>query len=503
MEIVGHDNSDQTEIRAKLPKFGNVRCILNGNTRERMAEKETIIRTKIGNLMKVEGSISKSLTSIGQGLCDLLKLHPCPRYCGPFTGLINDQWEHAAFNLMIHSSDKDKKFQYFLTFTHSDAQKCGTWTFDKNETTSIDYPKFMVNAKQTKLYGPASTMSKTIVYPCEYGKCCIHCPCKLCTSHDRPCTIFCAKSPCKECDQQCKEHKIELDRTFSESDSFTIPFYYDTLDDEARTEEYPHSFIIYQLDWSCDPKSHLIKYAGIPRNCLTCHGDLLDHETHHSVLHYRCKFCRKYLRLLRGDPVNPINLLKEKKKMERDDSYTCAFCYKYFTQTSIRKYHERTEHNLVEKPFKCDKCPRSFASQIGLSHHQMTHSDTPKKYSCQTCNKTFTAESTLKRHIKSVHGNNIKLQCELCEKSFTRADNLTRHIHEAHLEPSVNIQYACQFAKPFKCDFCASSFKRKEKLNSHLWSSHAVETEIFQCEFCLKNFSTMKNKGRHINSIHK
>ena len=109
----------------------------------------------------------------------------------------------------------------------------------------------------------------------------------------------------------------------------------------------------------------------------------------------------------------------------------------------------------------------------------MTHSDRPKKYSCQTCQKTFTAESTLKRHIKSVHDNNIKFQCELCEKSIKRADNLTRHNHEAHLEPSVNTQYACQFAKPFKCDFCESRFKRKEKLNSHISSYHAVEPKYF------------------------
>ena len=154
MEFVGHHNSDRTEIRSKLPKFGNVRYILNGNIRERMAEKETIIRTKIGNLTPVKGSILKSLTSIRQGLCDLLKLHPCPRYCGPFTGFINGQWEHAAFNLMIHSSDQDKQFQYFVTFTHSDAQKCGTWTFDKNETLNIDCPKYMVDSEQTKLYGP-------------------------------------------------------------------------------------------------------------------------------------------------------------------------------------------------------------------------------------------------------------------------------------------------------------------------------------------------------------
>jgi uncharacterized Zn-finger protein len=158
-----------------------------------------------------------------------------------------------------------------------------------------------------------------------------------------------------------------------------------------------------------------------------------------------------------------MQFFKEKKKTEINDNSACAFCYKYFTDSAIRKYNERTEHTLGEKPFKCDNCPRSFASLVGLSHHQMEQSDSSKKYSCVICNKSFTAERTLKRHIKSVHGskNKKELQCEECNKSFTRADNLTRHVLEGHEQPSVNINYARQFANPFKCDYCGLRYKRK------------------------------------------
>ena len=102
---------------------------------------------------------------------------------------------------------------------------------------SINGPEFKVDSQQAKLSGPASTMSKTIIYTCEHGKCCIKRPCNLCTSGDEPCSRNCACSPCEECDQQCQEHKIGLDRTYSCSDSFTIPFYYQNLDEDARTED--------------------------------------------------------------------------------------------------------------------------------------------------------------------------------------------------------------------------------------------------------------------------
>ena len=289
--------------------------------------------------------------------------------------MINGNWEYNRLVQPEESSDSDKKFHYFVTFTHSAAQTCGTWTLDKNESLSINSPTFRVDSKQAKLCGPASTLTKTIVYTCERGTCCIQCPCNLCTSCDEPCNRYCAKSPCEECDQQCQEHKIELDRTYSNTDSFTIPFYYENLDEEARTEE-TNRLIVYPIGWGTfDPEYRFIKYAGIPRSCTKCQEDLLDHEAYHSVLHYRCKFCRKCLRPMKNDPVDPLQFFKEKKKTEINDNSTCAFCYKYFTDSARRKYHERTEHTLGEKPFKCDNCPRSFASLVGLSHHQMEHSD--------------------------------------------------------------------------------------------------------------------------------
>ena len=159
---------------------------------------------------------------IKQAIFDLLKLHPSPRYCGPFTGPINGVWEEAS---RMESTDREKKFDYFVTFTHALSQPCRKWTFDDNKTTTKVKPKFAVESENISLDGPASEISMSIIYPCEHGKCCIHCPCNLCTSSDKPCNQYCARHPCVKCDKQCLNHQCRLDQTYSDQDSFAIPFY--------------------------------------------------------------------------------------------------------------------------------------------------------------------------------------------------------------------------------------------------------------------------------------
>ena len=191
--------------------------------------------------------------------------------------------------------------------------------------------------------------------------------------------------PCGECDQQCLEHKCELDRTYSEKDSFTIPFYFQDLDEEARTNDNNLSAYSYGdgrgYGYDYEPEKTFIKYAGIPRSCTKCQVDLLDHEVHHNVLHYPCKFCRKSLRLWKNNPVNYLQLMQEKRNNDIHDTTTCSFCYKCFTDSAIRKYQETTEHIDNEKPFKCVQCPRTYTSLIGLNHHNRVHDTAPNEYS--------------------------------------------------------------------------------------------------------------------------
>lgn len=499
MELTGRLISDQSVVKIRMPKFGTVKnmtILTNTNIMENYEVKENLLKTKIRH--QVGNTWRQNLR---QGIFEWLSLHPFPRYSGPFTGLIDGRWNYEA---RMYSSDSDKTFLFFVTFSHPESQKCGRWICNQSESTNRINPTFKVDSTELKLSGPASTFTKTIVYPCDQGKCSIECPCNLCTSGHQPCGRYCAMSPCKDCDQQCKNHKCDLDRKFNYKDSFHIPFYFENLDEEARNSD-TNALIVY--NWNIhntfNPEQNFIKYSGIPRSCFKCQVDLLDHEIHHHVLHYRCKFCRKSLRRLKNNPTVPEDLLDGERNIATTDAATCAFCHKYFCDTFARKEHEKTEHILKEKPFKCNECSKSFASEVGLSHHQRQHMEYPKHYSCETCKKLFTSEVSLKRHIKTLHHSEDKkeIKCEECDANFKRNDILTRHLHEVHGQTSVNAHYVRQLAKPFKCDYCDIRFTRKEHLKKHNATSKCNEDEL-TCNVCFKKFANMKNKRRHFNTVH-
>ena len=82
------------------------------NIVDNFEKRETAIRSKLRNLMR-EG-IARPVKRIRQGIFDLLKLHPLPRYCGPFTGQIDGHWNYNYFYRLSeeYSNDADKHFIY-------------------------------------------------------------------------------------------------------------------------------------------------------------------------------------------------------------------------------------------------------------------------------------------------------------------------------------------------------------------------------------------------------
>ena len=54
------------------------------------------------------------------------------------------------------------------------------------------------------LVGPASSLAtRTIIYPCEYHSCIVHCPCKLCRDKAAYCMIDKGSNTCGDC-SECK-----------------------------------------------------------------------------------------------------------------------------------------------------------------------------------------------------------------------------------------------------------------------------------------------------------
>ena len=143
-------------------------------------------------------------------------------------------------------------------------------------------------------------------------------------------------------------HKCLMERSSQPGDSFTIPFYADTL--EEANIRLPNGHGLSATD-------NWIKHAGIPRSCKECQVDLLDHQIHHHVLHLQCKFCNHFTRLLNNNPLENIwkvhgipfidhsfkapNMENYNYTIYRNDEITCKFCYKYFSSPATRKFHEK------------------------------------------------------------------------------------------------------------------------------------------------------------------
>lgn len=77
--------------------------------------------------------------------------------------------------------------------------------------------------------------------------------------------------------------------------------------------------------------------------------------------------------------------------------YPClvANCNKTFHRLYYLRTHQRL-HTLVDRPFRCDQCPASFARNHDLKRHMKLHDR--KAWRCAGCNKVFSRRDAIKRH---------------------------------------------------------------------------------------------------------
>lgn len=168
--------------------------------------------------------------------------------------------------------------------------------------------------------------------------------------------------------------------------------------------------------------------------------------------------------------------------------YECTKCNRKFRSKNQRRYHSFCDENM-DKPHKCDECPRGFKKATHLEYHKQLHSN-QGLFECNDCDKKFTHENSLKKHKRLHNLNNYKFACDKCNKKFLDRNQLIVH------------QNRHNNVLPFKCTSCDKSFLWKGNLDKHQ-ITHSGGVRNFVCKLCPRKFTRKQALQMHSDSHNK
>ncbi|KAL4222408.1 hypothetical protein ACF0H5_018447 [Mactra antiquata] len=219
------------------------------------------------------------------------------------------------------------------------------------------------------------------------------------------------------------------------------------------------------------------------------------------------------------------------------DESECPHCCKRFVPCKM-KIHLMSHTD--ERPFKCDKCPKSYkyrhnflehrasheevkpfyceicgqgmTTGYALKNHKLVHHSTSKPFICEECGAAFKLKSRLTRH-ESTHTGIKSQQCELCGMKFARRYNLTIHVRSVHNKDKrftcnkcdknflTNYQLKVHLMKhsgerPYKCSVCTTGYIEKKELKKHLKKQHNLSME--EANYTIENLPTVTTEDMYI-----
>ena len=246
--------------------------------------------------------------------------------------------------------------------------------------------------------------------------------------------------------------------------------------------------------------------------CNHCHEVFLSQwklrkhlPTHLSREIYLCPYCSKVCRSV-------LSLKKHKRIHEAAPSYHCNVCGGAFRTKLDLRNHMTKEHKIVEKhvcnicgvvyknastlrdhmnqhsgrsELLCDQCGKSFARPQLLRLHKSRHDmkTKPKDFKCNTCPKAYATKDALQTHIRLTHIKERNHTCSVCGKKFFYRYQMEIHenIHKGIMQHN--------------CKFCNKGFVKKSSLVAH--EMMHVGNRPFECRYCKKGFASQYYCSKH------
>jgi len=236
-------------------------------------------------------------------------------------------------------------------------------------------------------------------------------------------------------------------------------------------------------------KQHMVKHSDArPFKCTVCEktfkrmSEMNNHMQIHSNVTYTCDLCglisknrvslRTHVRRVHKRDLrhrceqcgkgfmSNYDLEDHKTSHLGIKNFICDYCGNAYLQKSYLAAHKRVIHGVQKYPaskqHRCDRCNKSFASELNLRNHTSLHSQT---FLCAQCGKKFTSNYNLKLHER-MHTGEGPYQCKLCSKAFWRSVALELH----------ELTHAGK--KPYECDICRQTFTRRSSMMGHRRKRH-------------------------------
>ena len=167
--------------------------------------------------------------------------------------------------------------------------------------------------------------------------------------------------------------------------------------------------------------------------CKFCDTTWISHKSlelhftvdHKKVLHV-CDICG----------ISKIDHLKLRTHVkhvhDKKLDHICHICGHPFSLKHTLHQHLASVHDIGEKTYLCDQCPKAYVTKATLENHKIAVHVHEKSYQCEICDWSGYTKNMLRKHMQYKHIRDKVYPCEQCDYKAYCHDWLKQHIRNIH-----------------------------------------------------------------------